>query len=55
MMEALTTIAGFVKSESHRKAVIKHAEMVLRQGEATIKEENDLVDLATRATILLRE
>lgn len=55
MMEALTTIIGFVKRESHRKAVIKHAEMVLRLGKATIHEEHDLADLAARATILLEK
>lgn len=39
LMEALTTILDFTKRESHKKAVLKHAEMVFRLGKASIKEE----------------
>jgi uncharacterized membrane protein len=36
LMEALITIKSFAKKTSHRQAVIKHAEMVLRIGKETI-------------------
>ncbi len=55
LMEALTTIIAFTKSESHKKAVIKHAEMVLRLGNETIKEENDLADLKKRSGKILKD
>ena len=48
LMEALNTILKMVRMESHKKAVIKHAEMVFRQGKESIKEENDLQDLIER-------
>lgn len=54
MMEALTTLQGFTQTESHKKAVIKHAEMVLRMGQETIKEKNDIDDLAQRAEQILK-
>jgi uncharacterized membrane protein len=55
LMEALTTIIAFTKSESHKKAVIKHAEMVLRLGNETIKENNDLTDLKKRSDKILKD
>lgn len=55
LMEALITIIGFTKSEDHKKAVIKHAEMVLRFGKETIKEENDLNDLIKRANLIVNK
>lgn len=54
LMEALTTLLGFTQTESHKKAVIKHAEMVLRMGQETIKEKHDVDDLAQRAERILK-
>lgn len=53
LMEALTTISGFTTNENHKKAVLKHAEMVLNIGKQTIKEEHDLLDLTKRYKKLL--
>jgi len=53
LMEALTIIQQFTKIESHKKAVIKHAKMVLSIGEQTIKEKNDINDLKDRAAKIL--
>ncbi|NNE25463.1 MAG: DUF2254 domain-containing protein [Saprospiraceae bacterium] len=53
LMEALTIIQKFTKSEDHKKAVIKHAKMILSLGEQTIKEKNDIEDLRERARIVL--
>jgi uncharacterized membrane protein len=53
LMEALVTIYKFTSKENHKKAVIKHAEMVLRLGKETIKEKNDLTDLTKRAEKIL--
>ncbi|QIA09759.1 DUF2254 domain-containing protein [Draconibacterium halophilum] len=55
LMEALTTILNFTKKESYKKSVIKHAEMVYRQGKETIKETNDLQDLTERANKILKK
>lgn len=49
LMEALITINEFAVKENHTKAIIKHAEMVLRIGKETIIEKNDLDDLTERA------
>jgi uncharacterized membrane protein len=54
LMEALITIFNFTRNESHRKAVIKHAAMVYRQGKETIKEKNDLQDLTDRSNKILK-
>lgn len=54
LMEALVIISGFTKEESHKKAVIKHAEMVLNIGKQNIKEENDIQDLTERARKILQ-
>ncbi|MEX2633822.1 MAG: DUF2254 domain-containing protein, partial [Balneolales bacterium] len=54
LMEALATIHNFTSKKSHKKAVIKHAEMVLRVGKETIKEKNDLDDLTERAEKILK-
>ena len=54
LMEALTTIYGFTEKENHKKAILKHAEMVLTIGKETIKEKNDVDDLTGRAETLLR-
>ncbi|MBK8489318.1 MAG: DUF2254 domain-containing protein [Saprospirales bacterium] len=53
LMEALTTINAFSKKENYKKAVIKHAKMVLNTGKESIKEENDLNDLLERSKKLL--
>lgn len=53
MMEALVAIHGFTNKEKYKKAVIKHAEMVLNIGEQTIKEKNDIDDLTKRAKKIL--
>jgi uncharacterized membrane protein len=53
MMEALTTIYEFTSKESHKKAVIRHAEMVLRSGIQNIEDKNDLDDLNERAGKIL--
>ncbi len=53
LMEALITIHGFIKEEKYKKAVVKHAEMVLIVGKQTIKEENDIEDLTNRSNGIL--
>ena len=53
LMEALTTIRGFAKNESQKKAITKHAEMVLNTGKRTINDDNDLRDLSERANKIL--
>ncbi len=55
LMEALTTIYQFAHKENYKKAVIKHAEMVLRLGKETIKEQNDLDDLNIRAERIIKK
>lgn len=55
LMEALKTISNIVRKENHKKAVIKHAEMVYRKGKETIKEENDLQDLKERSSKILKK
>lgn len=54
LMEAMITISKFTSNE-HKKLVIKHAEMVLRIGKRTIKEENDLQALEERAKKILHK
>ena len=54
LVEALGIILKFTRTEAHKKAVVKHIEMVLRLGEASITEKNDLHDLSTRAAKLLK-
>ncbi|MFO7798410.1 MAG: DUF2254 family protein, partial [Rhodohalobacter sp.] len=54
LIEALIIIHGFTSKESHKKAVIKHAEMVLSSGKQNLKEKNDLDDLTERAGKILR-
>jgi uncharacterized membrane protein len=53
LMESLTIIHGFTKEEKYKKAVVKHAEMVLSVGKQTLKEKNDLEDLASRSKSIL--
>lgn len=54
LTEALTTIHGFTSKEAHKKAIVKHVEMVLTIGKQTIKEQHDLRDLTKRAEKLLK-
>ena len=53
LMEALITIDGFSTKSPYKKALIKHAEMVLRMGKETMSEKNDIKDLITRAERIL--
>ena len=55
LVEALITILNFTKRENHRKAIMYHAEMVLRLGKETIKEKNDLNDLEKRANLIVKK
>jgi uncharacterized membrane protein len=52
LMEALVTVGGFTNEED-KKALIKHAKMVLNLGKRTIEEENDLQDLVKRSKEIL--
>lgn len=54
LMEALNTILNMATKDNHKKAVIKHAEMVYRHGKNNIKEENDLQDLEERLKKILK-
>ncbi len=53
LVEALGIILKFTKQEPNKKAVIKHVEMVLRLGKASITEKNDLHDLTSRVEKIL--
>lgn len=53
LMEALITISSFTNSELHRRAVVRHAQMVLNIGRQTIKEDYDLQDLTRRSEKIL--
>ncbi len=53
MMESLNVIKGFTIENDHKKAVIRHAEMVFRLGKDTISKKNDLEDLRIRAKKIL--
>ncbi|WP_439183831.1 DUF2254 domain-containing protein [Carboxylicivirga taeanensis] len=55
LMEAMITINGFAKKESYKKAVIKHAKMVLNVGKESIKEESDLKDLLEKSKNIVSE
>jgi len=53
MIEALTTIFEFTSKESYKRAVIKHAEMVLSSGKKNFEENNDFVVLSEKAEMIL--
>lgn len=55
LIESLTTILHFTKTEHQKRAVIRHAEMILRLGKETIVEKNDFSDLEKRAAPLLKK
>ena len=48
LMEALNTLKTFSSREEHQRAVKRHADMVLRISEESMKEINDLNDLKER-------
>lgn len=54
LMEGLITIHGFTTNTKDRDSVIEHAEMVLRKGEETFTEKNDLKDLRDRSKQILK-
>jgi len=54
LIEALTIIQGFTIRGKHKKAVSKHAEMVLNIGKQTINEDNDIQDLMKRSNRILK-
>jgi uncharacterized membrane protein len=54
LMEAMITIHGFTVKASHKKALKKHAQMVLNVGKQTIKEDNDIQDLIERSEKILK-
>ncbi len=54
LMEALAIIQGFTANTTQKRAVRKHAEMVLNLGKQAIKEENDLQDLIERSKKILK-
>jgi uncharacterized membrane protein len=54
LMEALTTIHEFAKKETYKKAILKHAEMVLSIGKGTIREKHDIDDLTERSKKILQ-
>ena len=51
LMESLTTINKFSKADTQKKAIQKHAEMVLRLAIDSFKEKNDLEDMKKRFEI----
>jgi uncharacterized membrane protein len=53
LMESLTIIHGFTTNENYNKAIIKHAEMVLRVGTETLTEKNDISVLKSRAESII--
>jgi uncharacterized membrane protein len=53
LMEALITIHGFANKAHYKKALVEHAEMVLRIGKESIKEKNDIEDLVNRSHRIL--
>lgn len=55
LMEAFIVIESFTLKKSHKKAVRKHAKMVLTLGKQTLKEENDFKDLKVRSKKILKE
>lgn len=49
LMDGLTTIAVFTKNEVYKKALVKHAKMVLNVGKQSLNEENDFKNLEERS------
>ena len=55
LMEAMITINGFAQKESYKRAIIKHAKMIINVGKESIKEERDLKDLLEKSKNILSE
>ncbi|MEJ1223664.1 DUF2254 domain-containing protein [Sediminicola sp. 1XM1-17] len=55
LMEAFITINKFTKNQEQKKAVHKHAKMVLRMAEESFGEKNDLKDLRERSRLIIGE
>lgn len=55
LMEAIITINRVARSPEQRKAVKKHAGMILHLAESTFQEGNDLEDLRKRSRLILGE
>jgi len=55
LMEAMITINGFAQKENYKRAVIKHAKMILNVGKESIKEERDLKDLLEKSKNIVSE
>ncbi len=53
LMEALATIHTFAQNKAQYNIVQKHAEMVLRLGERSFNEDNDLEDLKERSRLVI--
>ena len=53
LIEALTTIQYFVKTNKQKEAIVKHTKMVLSCGEQSINEKNDLEVIKEKAKTLL--
>lgn len=53
LMEALITVSQFAKKEVHKKAILKHAQMVLNTGKTSIEEAFDYEDLLERSKKIL--
>ena len=53
LMEALITINKFTKGKKHKKAIEKHAMMVLNVANKSFDEPNDLNDLKERSRLIL--
>ena len=55
LLEALIKINKSAEQESHKKAITKHAKMILNMAKASFDEPNDLEDLLERSTQILDE
>lgn len=53
LMEALITISKFDKRQRYKKAIQKHAHMVLNMAEESFDEQNDLKDLKERSKLIM--
>jgi len=53
LIEALTTIQYFVKTNKQKEAIVKHTKMILSCGEQSINEKNDLEVIKEKAKTLL--
>ena len=52
LMEALITISQFTTTQKNKKAIARHAKMVLNLGKTSIKEKDDFADLLERSKLL---